>query len=196
MKRQVWDPGWSFSTQTECDKGTPYSQIVKASNVWAVITETVRNPIFVESHQMLLINQRCRPSIKCQMCFFFPRCLWMLIDAAIGVDQHSHTHTHPLSLSVSLLPCFLSPPFLTLYKLVLWLCVYQLKYRFHCIWLFSFPRVTINESQCQESWYCLGNFKLRGYQDLVVQFLGAFLLWKDLYWTFYTHTKSQCQDAL
>ncbi len=104
------------------------------------ITETVRNPIFVESHQMLLIHQRCRPSIKCQMCFFFPRCLWMLIDATIGVDQHSHTHT--LSLSVSPLPCFLSPPFLTLYKLALQLCVYQLKYRFHCIWLFSFPRVT------------------------------------------------------
>jgi hypothetical protein len=67
------------------------------------------------------------------MCIFFPRCLWMLTDATIGVDQHSHTHTP--SLSVSPLPCFLSPPFLTLYKLVLRLCVYQLKYRFHRIWL-------------------------------------------------------------
>ena len=125
-----------------CDKGTPFSRIVVASNVWAIITETVRNPIFVESHQMLLINQRCRPSNKCQMCIFFPRCLWMLTDGTIGIDQHSHTHT--LSLSVSLLPCFLSPPFSTLYKLALRLCVDQLKYRFHRIWLFSFPRVTQN----------------------------------------------------
>jgi hypothetical protein len=90
-----------------CDKGTPFSRIVVASNVWAVITETVRNPIFIQSHQMLLINQRCWPSIKWQMCFFFLRCLWMLIDATIGVDQHSHTHTLSLSLSLSYLAFFL-----------------------------------------------------------------------------------------
>ncbi len=75
------------------------------------------------------------------MCFFFPHCLWMLADATIGIEQHSHTHT--LSLSVSPLPCFLSPSFLTLYKPALRLCVYQLKYRFHRIWLFSFPKVTL-----------------------------------------------------
>jgi hypothetical protein len=100
---------------------------------------------------MLVINQRCRPSIKYQMCIFFPRCLWMLIDATIGVDQHSHTHT--LSLSVSPLPCFLSPPFLTLYKLVLRLCVYQLKYRFHRIWLFSFSKVTLIQKYSRLSTY-------------------------------------------
>jgi hypothetical protein len=101
---------------------------------------TVRNSIFARSHQNLLIDQTCRLSIKCQMCLCIPRCLWMLINATIGFDQHSHTHTHTLSLSVSLVPCFLSPPFLTLYKLALRLCVHQLKYRFHCTRLFSFQR--------------------------------------------------------
>ncbi len=67
----------------------------------------------------------------------------MLADATIGIDQHSHTHT--LSLSVSPLPCCLSSSFLTLYKLVWWLCVYQLKYRFHRIWLFSFPKAIPNK---------------------------------------------------
>ncbi len=89
-----------------CDKGTPFSRFVVAWNVWAVITETVRNPIFVASHQMLLINQRCRPSIKCQMCFFFPCCLWMLVNATIGINQHSHTHTLSLSLSLRYLAFF------------------------------------------------------------------------------------------
>jgi hypothetical protein len=36
--------------------------------------------------------------------FLYPCCLWMLIDAICGLDQHSHAHT--LSLSVSPLPCF------------------------------------------------------------------------------------------
>jgi hypothetical protein len=57
------------------------------------------------------------------MYLFFPRCLWMLTDATIGVDQHSHTHT--LSLSVSPLPGFLSPLSSTLYKLAVRLCVYH-----------------------------------------------------------------------
>ncbi len=59
----------------------------------------------------ILANWSKMPTIiYYQMCFFIPRCLWMLIDAIIGFDQHSHTHSLPLS--VSLLPCSLSPLFL------------------------------------------------------------------------------------
>jgi hypothetical protein len=41
--------------------------------------------------------------IYCQMCFSIPCCLWMLIDAIIGFNQHSHTHILSLCLSATLL---------------------------------------------------------------------------------------------
>ena len=67
---------------------------------------TVRNYILAKSHQNSLIDQTCRLSIKCQMCLCSPRCLWMLIDATIGFDQHSHTHSLSLSLSLCYLAFF------------------------------------------------------------------------------------------
>ncbi len=69
----------------------------------------VRNTISQISQRLSLINQRCRRILYLQLCFhvfLYPCCLWMLIDAIFGFDQHSHANT--FSLSVSPLPCFIS----------------------------------------------------------------------------------------
>ena len=70
---------------------------------------SVRTSISQISQRCSLINQRGRCILYHQMCFhvsFFPCCLWMLIDAILGFDQHSHAHTFSLSLSL----CYLALP--------------------------------------------------------------------------------------
>jgi hypothetical protein len=58
-------------------------------------------------------KQQMQAINNCQMCFFIPRCLWMVIDTIISFDQHSHTHS--LSLSLRYLAFFphLSIPFIS-----------------------------------------------------------------------------------
>ncbi len=61
---------------------------------------SLRTSISQISQRCSLINQRGRRILYHQMCFhvsFFPCCLWMLIGAILGFDQHSHAHTFSLS---------------------------------------------------------------------------------------------------
>ncbi len=65
----------------------------------------MRTSISQISQRYSLINQRDRRILYHQMCFhvsLFPCCLWMLIDAIFGFDQHSHAHTFSLCLSATL----------------------------------------------------------------------------------------------
>jgi hypothetical protein len=122
-----------------CEKGTPFLNCRRFKCLSLNNRSTVRNSILAKSHQNSLIDQRWRQSIivKCVSLSHAVCGCWSTLSS---VSINTRIHTQSLSLSVSPLPCFLSPPFLPLYKLALRLCVYQLKYRFHCTRLFSFQR--------------------------------------------------------
>ncbi len=102
-----------YRTYCLCSSGS-YGKVVHLELSSHQISEpnnrlSVRNPTSQISQRLSLINQRRRHILYIQMCFHVflcPCCLWMLIDAILGFDQHSHAHT--FSLSVSPLPCLIS----------------------------------------------------------------------------------------
>jgi hypothetical protein len=117
----------------------PLSWTVIYSNIWAKHQVNREKhhfwsfpKIFANWSKMLSINYS-------QMCFSIPRCLCMLTDAIIGVDQRTHTHSLSLSLSLCLFALF--PHLFVSDKNPLpRLFDYHWKYRFHRVRLLSFHR--------------------------------------------------------
>jgi hypothetical protein len=126
-------------TFRNCVRKVPLSWIVVYSNIWAKISgQPWETSFLIVPKISSLIDQRCRPSIITK-CVSLSHAVCGCRPTLFSASTNTHTHTLALSLSLCLFALF-PHLFISDKNPLPRLFNHHWKYRFHCVWLFSFHR--------------------------------------------------------